>query len=282
MIEEAADAARDVPDKVGSSTWIGRLGRYGLLAKGVSYGLVGMLAFALAVGQGGKATSREGALETLADEWWGKVVLALLAAGFAGYAIWRLAQAVFDRDDEGDDAAGLAKRAGYLGRAILYGALTAVTITLLDGTENEEPGSGSGVVDEQETTAVVLDLPAGRWLVGFAGLVFLGVACFNAYRGLTQKFEDKWKTTEMGEAEQTWGARLSSVGLLARFVVFGLIGSFLVKAAYEYDPQEAIGLDGALRQVVQAQYGPVLLSVVAAGLVCYALFCVVEGRYRRV
>jgi len=282
VIEDAADATRDAREKVGDSTWIGRLGRIGLLAKGISYGLVGALALALAVRQGGKATSREGALETLADEWWGKVVLALLAAGFASYAIWRLAQAIFDRDDEGTDAAGVAKRAGYLGRALLYGALTAVTITLLDGTENEGSGSGSDLVDEDETTALVLGLPAGRWLVGVAGLVLLGAACFNAYRAFTQSFEHKWTTGKMGQAERAWGARLSSVGLLARFVIFGLIGSFLLKAAYEYDPQEAIGLDGALRKVAQADYGPVLLSVVAAGLLCYALFCVVESRYRRV
>jgi hypothetical protein len=61
-----------------------------------------------------------------------------------------------------------------------------------------------------------------------------------------------------------------------------LIGFFLVKAAYQYDPEEAIGLDGALRTIVQASYGPVLLGVVAAGLLCYALFCFFEARYRRV
>ena len=75
---------------------------------------------------------------------------------------------------------------------------------------------------------------------------------------------------------------MSTVGLLARFVVFSQIGSFLLKAAYEYDPQEAIGLDGALQKIVRASYGPVLLGIVAAGLLCYALFCFFEARYRRV
>ncbi len=70
--------------------------------------------------------------------------------------------------------------------------------------------------------------------------------------------------------------------MLARFVVFSLIGIFLVKAAYQYESKEAIGLDGALRKIVDASYGPVLLGIVAAGLVCYALFCFFEARYRRV
>ncbi len=113
-------------------------------------------------------------------------------------------------------------------------------------------------------------------------MVFIGVAVFNGYSAFTQKFEDNWKTHEMTEAERRWGARLSSLGLLARFVVFSLIGGFFVKAAYEYDAQEAIGLDGALRKVAQASYGPLLLGVVAAGLLCYALFCFVEARYRRI
>jgi hypothetical protein len=86
----------------------------------------------------------------------------------------------------------------------------------------------------------------------------------------------------MSPVEREWLPRLSSLGLLARFVVFGLIGSFLVKAAWEHDPKEAIGLDGALRKVIQASYGPVLLTIVAGGLLCYALFCFAESRYRRI
>jgi hypothetical protein len=31
---------------------------------------------------------------------------------------------------------------------------------------------------------------------------------------------------------------------LARAVVFGLIGIFVVRAAWQYDPDEAVGLDG--------------------------------------
>jgi len=47
------------------SGWYAVLARSGLVAKGVSYGLVGVLALKLAVGDGGKATSRQGALQAL-------------------------------------------------------------------------------------------------------------------------------------------------------------------------------------------------------------------------
>jgi len=277
-IKDAAQAARAAPDRVAQSTWVDRLARVGLVAKGVSYGLVGVLAAALAIGGGGKATSREGALATLADESYGKVLLVALALGFAAYGLWRLVQAIFDRDEEGSGAKGLAKRAGYLGRAVLYGALTYTTIRLLAGSGGGDSQTG----EARKATAQVLDWPAGRWLVGLAGLILIGVGVFNAYRALTQKFEEKWKTDEMSGFERDWGPRLSSLGLLARFVVFSLIGAFFVKAAYQYDPKEAIGLDGALRTIIQASYGQVLLGAVAAGLLCYALFCFFEARYRRV
>jgi formate hydrogenlyase subunit 3/multisubunit Na+/H+ antiporter MnhD subunit len=273
-----AEAALLTSRRAGRSPWLGWAGRIGLVAKGVSYALVGVLAIALAAGLGGSAAGRGGALEVVADEFYGRALMIVLAAGFAAYALWRLAQAILDRDDEGLDGTGIAKRTGYLARAVIYGSLTVTALTLLDGT-------GTGESDTREArrqTAEVLGWPAGRWLVAGVGVGFLVAAGFNGFRAFTQKFEEKWKTAEMGDRTQDWLARIGSIGLLARFVVFGLIGLFLVKAAYEYDPGEAIGLDGALRTVVDGSYGGALLGALAAGLLAYALFCLVEARYRRV
>jgi hypothetical protein len=262
----------------GRSKWIGRLGRAGLVAKGLSYALVAALAMLLAAGAGGKATGRQGALEVIADELYGRVVILGLALGFLAYALWRLAQALLDRATEGTDAGGLAKRVGYFGRAVLYVALAVTAMTLLDGTGSEE----SETEEARGATAEALTWPGGRFLVGAVGLGFLAAAGFNGYRALTQKFEEKWYVDDLGERTQRVLAGLSSAGLLARLVVFGLIGLFVTKAAYEYDPREAIGLDGALRTLVQAPYGGALLGALGAGLLCYGLFCFVEARYRRV
>ncbi len=277
-VQEAAERAGAATRRAAESDWVDGVARYGLAAKGFSYGLVGVLAALLAVGWGGQAASREGALEVFAGESYGKVVLVAVAFGFIAYGLWRLVQAIFDRDDEGTGAKGIAKRVSYVGRAVIYGALAWGAFALLDGTGNDESQTG----EARRTTAQVFDLPAGRWLVALGGLIFIGVGVFNGYRAVTQKFEENWKSGEMTDVERRWGPRLSSVGLLARFVVFSLIGIFLVKAAYQYESKEAIGLDGALRKIVDASYGPVLLGIVAAGLVCYALFCFFEARYRRV
>jgi hypothetical protein len=275
---EVVDAALARSRRVGHGAWLGRIGRVGLVAKGVSYALVGVLAIALASGLGGRATGREGALEVVAHESYGKALILGLALGFGAYALWRLAQAIFDREGEGTDGTGIAKRIGNLGRAALYGALAATSLTLLDGTGSDTSETGRA----RQATVEVLGWPGGRWLVAAVGLGFLVAACFNAYRAFTQKFEEKWYVDDLSERTQRVVSGLGSVGLLARFVVFGLIGLFLVRAAYEYDPQEAIGLDGALRKLVDGAYGAALLGALAAGVLCYAVFCFAEARYRRV
>ena len=250
------------------------LARVGLVAKGISFGIVGVLAIELALGRGGKSTSREGALATLADESWGKALLFALAAGFTAYVLWRLAQAFFERDDK--DHKRWGKRIGYLGRATIYGALTYATLRFATGSTSHESQSERA----RKTTAEVLSWPAGTWLVALAGACIIGVGLFNGYRGVTQKFADRWRGehTDVG----TWAKRVGVIGLLSRLVVFCLIGVFAIKAAIDYEPSEAIGLDGALLELTHHTYGRWLLGLTAAGLLAYAIFCFADARYRRV
>jgi hypothetical protein len=256
--------------------WLPALARIGLVAKGVSFAIVGALALELAAGQGGKSTSREGALATIAQHGWGKALLFALAAGFASYALWRISQATFERDDE--DAKLWAKRAGYAGRAAIYAGLTYTSVKLA----TESAATQSQNERAHKTTAQVLSWPGGPWLVGIAGVCIVGAGLFNAYRGVTRSFVERWDTPAMGIDTRRWATRVGVVGLLARFVVFGLIGIFATKAAVEYDPKEAIGLDGALQKLTHQSYGPWLLGAAAAGLVAYAVFCLADARYRKV
>ena len=100
--------------RAGQSQWVERLGRAGLVAQGVLYGVIGILAAKVALGAREESPDKQGALREIAQQPFGKALLAVLAVGFAAYALWRLAQAVLDRDNEGEGAKGLAKRVGYL------------------------------------------------------------------------------------------------------------------------------------------------------------------------
>ncbi|MGZ8783912.1 MAG: DUF1206 domain-containing protein, partial [Gaiellaceae bacterium] len=74
--------------RAGQSPWVERLGRAGLVAKGVIYGVVGILAIQVAVGGREKSPDKEGALSAIAEQPFGRGLLGLLALGLAGYALW--------------------------------------------------------------------------------------------------------------------------------------------------------------------------------------------------
>jgi hypothetical protein len=269
-----AQEARYTARRAAKSEEIGWLGRLGLAAMGVSYGLVAVLAIQLALGEGGKVEDRGGALQTIARDGLGRIVVFVLAIGFGAYAIWRFADAFFDRSGEGRTPKGLATRASFVGRGLIYTALCIAAVAVLLGS--------SGESNEKEETAHVLDWPAGRWIVVAVGAGFVGAALWNFFRGVTRRYKEGLKTGEMGAFEEKLVTFVGAVGVIARGVVFSLIGVFLIKAAAEYDPQEAIGLDGALSKLANQDHGRFLLGLVAAGLMAYGVFCLSEARYRRV
>ena len=275
----AAQRIRTTGRSVGHGDWTERAGRVGLVAKGVSYALIGILAIQIPLGQGGQAADRQGALRQLATKDWGPAALIALAVGFACYAVWRLIEAVVDREREGHDAKGLAKRARSLGLGVLYAASAAAALALVRSSSSRAGGGGG---DEKQETARVLDWPAGRWIVLAVALGFLADGLYNVYRGVTTKFRERLKTQEMSQGVERAAVGSGVLGHLARGVVFGMVGVFLAKAAIEYDPNEAVGIDGALLKLVQHDQGPLLLGLVASGLIAYALYCLVEARYRKI
>ena len=258
------------------SPWIGRLGRLGMAAAGFLYCVIGFLALQLALGAGGKATDRTGALQELSGEWWGTALLIVVAVGFAGYALWRFAVAALgEKLESGDESLGVLKRLWYVARGIFYAFLCFTTVELLVRSRSS---SGS----EKEQTAAILDWPLGRWLVGAVGAGLIAWGAGKTYRGITTKFKDDLRTEQMSARALRWVTRIGVVGYLACAVVYALVGVFLIRAAVQYDPSEAVGVDGALQKLAEQPLGPFLLGVVAAGLFAYGLFYFVRAAYREV
>lgn len=259
---------------VARSPAIGWLGRAGLVARGVVYAVVGILALKLALGDGGKTTNQQGAMKTIAQQPFGKVLLLALAIGLGGYAIWRLTRAAVGHGREDSDS-GFDRVAG-LASGIAYAALCATAIAILIGAGGGSSGS------PKKTAGGVLDWTGGPELVAIAGGVLAGVGLYQIYKGLTRKFLETSKTHQMSGAVEKPFTALGVVGHIARGIVFALIGWFLIKAAIDYDPNKAIGLDGALRKLAHASYGPVLLGIVAGGFIMFALYSIADARYRKV
>jgi hypothetical protein len=257
-----------------SEAWLERFARFGYVAKGVVYILIGVLSAMAALRVGGEITGTKGALVTIVEQPFGRLLLAVIAVGLAGYVLWRFTQAFLDADRKGNDARGLAVRAFYTASALIYGSLTLAAARLLVGGGSGEEGSSLG------GTAELMSKPFGRWLVGAAGALLLGVAGYQFYRSVTAKFRKRLKSGEMSDMEETWATRIGRFGFAARGVVFAVMGLYLIRAALDANPGKARNLEGALRELENQPYGPLLLAVTAVGLVAFGVFQLVFARYR--
>jgi hypothetical protein len=251
------------------------LSRAGFVARGLIYAIIGVLALKLAFGQGGKLTDQSGALHTVAKQPFGQFLLTLVAIGLGGYSLWRLVRAAIGHGPEGSDTG--FERVAALASGIAYGVFCAIAVGILLGA-----GGGGSSSSPEKATAGVFGWPAGTWIVGLAGGVMVGVAFYQGYRGISKKFLRDSKVEQMEPRVRKWISRLGTVGHLARMVVFGLVGVFLIKAAIDFNPSKAVGLDGALAKIVHQSYGPFLLGVVAAGLIAFALYSLSDARYRKI
>jgi hypothetical protein len=262
-------------EKVARSRGFEWLARSGFVARGLIYGIIGILAIKLALGDGGTTTNQQGALKTIAHQPFGKVLLILVAIGLAGYALWRFIHVLLGRGPESSDST--FERIAACGSGIVYAGLCAVAVEIILGS-----GSAGGSSSPSHASAGVFGWPAGTWLVGIAGAVLIGTGLYQGYRGLTKDFLKDSKTEEMGPRVRHWIEWIGTFGHLARMVVFCLVGVFLIKAAIDFDPNKAVGLDGALAKLAHASYGPFLLGVVAAGLIAFGIYSLSDARYRRI
>ena len=266
-------AIKEGGEGLARSTSFEWLARAGFAARGVVYVIVGILAVKHALGDAGTSPNQQGALRAIAAQPFGKVLLILVAVGLGGYALWRLVRALLGHGPEGSDS-GVDRLAAFAS-GVVYAGFCAVAVEILLGAS----GSSGGA---QKPTAGVFGWPAGTWLVGIAGLVFVGVGLYQGYQGISKDFLDDSKTEQMSPRVRTWIERIGTVGHLARMVVFALVGVFLITAAVDYDPHKAVGLDGALAKVDHASYGPFLLGLVAAGLIAFGAYSLSDARYRRI
>lgn len=263
---------QDAVERAAHGRALGVLGRIGLGAQGICFGIIGILAIGLATGVGGATTDPQGALDALARRGWTRVLLVVLCIGFAGYAVWRLAQALFDRGDMGHDLGGLFRRSIQLVQGLAYVGLTV-------GAAKTLAGAGSRPGGEKRAAAGILGWPGGREIVGLVATVLAVTACVLVYWAFSRRFEESLRTGEMGREMRRLTVVTGVVGLCALSVVCGIISWFLFKSAVEFDPGAPVGIGGALGKLGSSPYGSVLLGITAAGLIVFCVFDLVQARY---
>ena len=254
------------------------LARAGYAAKGVVYGLVGGLALLAAFTSRGQTTGSRGAIRSLLEHPFGHVLIAVIAVGLAGYALWCFVRAIVDPERDGTGWKGLGKRAFQFAKGVVHVALVVAAAGMIRGTG----GGGEDDTALEEWTARLIRLPAGVWLVGIAGACVALYGARQLYRAWTTDLDDQLSFGRMGATAARWGIRFSRFGMAARGVVFAIIGGFLIAAAMHSNPSEARGVGGALETLSRQPYGPALLGIVALGLMSYGAYELIRSRYRRI
>ena len=244
------------------------------MARGIVYVLVGVLALRIAFGVGGDPQAdRQGALHEVAGQPFGVEMLWLLAIGFGCMTIWRASLAVYG--EAGHKKTG--SRVLNVGRAAFYASVCW-------GTAAYAAGSGSksnSDTQSQDWTATALKLPAGRILVGAAGVVMVAIGAGIAVRALQRHFLKKIDTASMTKRTREVVTTLGLAGGTARGVIFAAAGVFVLVAAVQFNPHQAKGMDATLRAFARTPAGPWLLVLVAVGVILFGGFSFASARWRR-
>ncbi len=262
--------AKSTAERVGNSVWLERGVRIGLVAYGVVHLLIGWLALQLAFHDPSGAASQQGAMQELAQQPYGDVLLWAVALGLFLLAVWQLSEALVGHRKD-DDPKRLAKRAVSVGRAVVYAVLGYSAL----GTALGEESTSS----KDRLTAKLMELPLGQLIVGALGVAIIAVGVALARYAVTRSFERHLEPGATAGSSGTAVTRLGQVGYASKAIAFAVAGGLFVWAAYTYDPKKAGGLDAALHTLQGAAFGPWLLALVGLGIACFGLYCFAWARY---
>ncbi len=249
--------------------------RVGLVARAGFYLLLAGLAINLLVGVEGQGggdgqANANGALTQVARAPVGFVLLVGAALGFAVFGVVRIVSAVRD------DRHGRLRRLSTAGQGALYFGMALATAAFLLGS------SSTGSEQQQRATAArVIGLPFGRVLLAAVGLVVLAMCAWQVVVAVRGHFADSLKD-EMGERARRVTHVTARVGIPARALAVAPVGVFLLVAAARADPQQAKGLDALLLEASRNPLGRVLVVLAAAGFAVFAVYSLLEARYRQV
>jgi hypothetical protein len=268
----AGDHAESAAHELSDSVWFERGIRVGLVAYGIIHILIGWLALQLAFGDSSGAPDQQGALQQVGQQSYGGPLLWVIGIGLFILAIWQIFEAMWGHRSR-DEPTRTIKRIGSAGKVVLYIVVGVTAIkTALDA-------NSGGRSSEDKWTADLMKQTAGQWLVAAVGIVIIGVGANLARRGLTKSFTKDLQPAATSGDSGTAVEKLGQVGYVSKGFSIAVIGGLFVWAAWDHDPKKAGGLDVALRTLLDQSVGPWLLALVAAGIVCFGLYCFAWARY---
>ncbi|MCA0437512.1 MAG: DUF1206 domain-containing protein [Austwickia sp.] len=265
FVDSAKDVARDTNDH----PVVTAAARIGYAANGLIHLLIAWAALGIAWAPLAHGTAdQSGALGGLAAQPWGRPLLWVLVAGLFGLGLWQLTEAVGGWHGSGREA--VFSRLKAIGKAIAYAALGGTALTFARGGQSDSRSQSTDI------TATLLGSPGGRILVAVVGLATLGIGVYHVIKGWQKKFL-RDLVADPGEVAEQAGR----FGYIAKGIALAVAGLLFLTAALRSRPDEATGLDGALRALADTPYGFALLTIVALGLAAYGIYSFFRARYTK-
>ena len=250
----------------------------GYIAKGVVYGLTGILAFLAAFNMGGEKAGKLQVIEFLGNQAFGKWLVILLGLGLLCYAFWRFLQSIMDPEGIGTDGKATVKRISFFISGLVYGGLGVIAISNVLGFGSLfQSGGGGGSSFMNGTT--------GKYLFILIGLGLAGKGIYQFIKAYKGDFLKKFQIQSISAvAKRRYIKRIGYAGIISRGIVTSIIAYFFLTAGFNLGgnpSNEVKGTAEAFSFIQEQAYGKWLLGMVAAGLVCYGIYMFTMAAYRR-
>ncbi len=98
-------------------------------------------------------------------------------------------------------------------------------------------------------------------------------------KGFTEDYakhlDAEGKSGNTGKAYLMFG----KVGYIGKGIAIAIVGALILYGGLTHDPKKSGSLDQALHKLLTYPFGQIALIVVAAGIVCYGLFCFARAKH---
>lgn len=235
----------------------------GHVVNGLVHILIGALAVGVATGLGGESADKPGAMRAIRSTPVGGIVLWVAAIALFALAVYSVISAIGLAREDAKDAVKAA------GQGIGFGAVGSVALTYALG------GSSDGEQTNESISAQLMATTWGAVLLFIIGAVVLAIGIGMIVSGVKKKF---LKDVDISGRFRTTFSRLGTVGYIAKGVAIGIMGVLFIVAVLTRNPDEAAGLDGALKTLIGLPFGVFLLVLVGVGLILYGIFCFAKAR----
>ena len=243
------------------------LSRIGMASKGIVYILIGVLTALAAFGQGGNKTSKKDALQFLADQSYGKILLIIIGLGLLSYVFYRFYQALTNSKNQDEDAKGYLMRGSYFISGLVYGLLAFSAFKMSMGNSNN---NSSFVAD-------ILNSEYGNIIAILIAIALAGKSIYEFYKAYSGKYRDEIEHTDIDANAQSLLINSGKMGFTARGIVVAIMSFLFFKAGFQSN-SEKVDRANAFN-FLQDEFGSIVLGLVALGIALYGIFMLIKSKY---